>query len=77
MQELIAEQTDIRSSHQALYFDGDLLRVEAFQPVKNYPRTTISKPLILLSTNVADFQSIHIPHTCKFSLLISVALRAT
>lgn len=70
LQELIAEQTDIRSSHQALYFDGDLLQVEAFQPVKNYPRTTKSKPLILLSTNVTDFQSIHIPHTCKLPSLI-------
>ncbi|XP_039262579.2 serine/threonine-protein kinase TBK1-like [Styela clava] len=64
-QEKIAEQTDIRSSHQSLFLEGDVFEVETFQPVKEYPRTTRERPIILLSTNISDFQSIHIPHTCK------------
>lgn len=66
-QEHIAEQTDIRASHQALFHDGDVFKVEPFLPVKDYPETTAQRPILLVSTNVSDFQSIHIPHTCKFA----------
>ena len=64
-QEQIAALTDIRSSNQLLIFEGDVLKVEKFMPVAQYPKTEDTCPIMIMTTDVSDFQNIPIPHTCK------------
>lgn len=64
-QEQVAELTEIRSSKQLMLLDGLQFSVESFIPVKKYPATSTDNPIVLLSTDMSDFQQIPIPHTCK------------
>ena len=68
-QEQVAELTDIRSSRQLMLYEGAQFEMDAFVPVHDYPHTSPEHPLLLLSTDMSDFQSISIPHTCKFLML--------
>jgi len=67
-QEQVAELTDIRSSRQVMLYEGSQFEVDAFVPVSDYPSTSPEHPLLLMSTDMSDFQSISIPHTCKYRL---------
>lgn len=64
-QEQVAALTDIRSSKQLILHEGAQFEVDPFVPVHDYPSTSPEQPLLLMSTDMSDFQSISIPHTCK------------
>nr|CAB3266853.1 IKK-epsilon IkappaB kinase [Phallusia mammillata] len=65
LKEHIAELADIRSSRQIMLYDGVQFETDTFTPVTQYPVTTEERPFVLLTSDVTDFQTLPIPHTCK------------